>query len=354
GLASPPKAYPKVIAPWDSNISQLEVEDSLEIINFFMKQMNRDEKIKSVSGGFGYGDSRISVKNSNGINISEKSTSVSISAEIIMEESINGKKENSNGYDWQSYNDFGSIEPEKIFDTAYNMAIKGLKKTKIETMSCPVILSPLAVDLLVSSAISSGICADAVYEKRSFLQNKLDTPISNEILEIVDDPWVENGYATSSFDIEGVPTKPLKIVENGYLKSFLHNVYTANLFKTQSTGHASRSWQSATIGIDTSNIIVKNGNTKLDSMISEIDNGIFIEYSYDSPNIVTGDFSGLITNGYIIKDGEIGNSLKETMLGTNLLDLYQKIEKVSVETIRKDSEYLPYILVSELTVSGAK
>ncbi|MCP4760611.1 MAG: hypothetical protein GY870_02445, partial [archaeon] len=47
GLASPPKAYPKVIAPWDSNISQLEVEDSLEIINFFMKQMNRDEKIKS-------------------------------------------------------------------------------------------------------------------------------------------------------------------------------------------------------------------------------------------------------------------------------------------------------------------
>ncbi|MHA1730120.1 MAG: TldD/PmbA family protein [Promethearchaeota archaeon] len=356
GLAEPPEKYPNIKTIWDPDISELKIEDTERITKLFLEQMHKDKKdrIKSISGGFGYSDSRISVVNSNGINISEKSTSVSLSAEFMMEEMVNGNKENSTGYDWQSYNEYKSVEPQSIFDFAYNMAVQGLKKVKIETNFYPVIFSPMAVDLLICSPICAGLNALSVYQKRSFLQDKLDKQIGSEILGIRDDPWLDGGLETSPFDVEGTPTRPLNVLENGIVKSFLHNSYTANLFNTNSTGHASRGFYSASIGIATSNIIMKNGNKSIKSMISETDNGIYLEYSGDSPNIVTGEFSGLIANGYLIEDGKLGRSLKETMLGVNLLELYNKIENISKETKRMGSVYLPYVKVSALKISGSK
>lgn len=351
-LAIPAKEYPKIKTPWDPEISKLNVEDLSGIIDQFMAQKKRDERIKSISGGFGYGDIRANIVNSNGINLVDKGTSVSVSMEVFMEEMIGNNKENSSGYDFQTYNEYNSLELQEISDKAYDMALKGLNKENIETNSYPVILSPLAVDLLVCSAIDSGINAEAVHQKRSFLQNKLGEKIGNDLLEIDDNPWLENGIASCSFDDEGSPTKPLKVIEKGTLKSFLHNVYTANLFGVESTGHATHSFNSPIVGISSSNTIVKTGETSLSSMFEEIKKGIYLEYSFDSPNVVTGDFSGLITNGYIIENGEIGKSLKEAMLGTNLLDLYQKIKAVSKESIRKDSNYLPYMLISGLTIAG--
>jgi predicted Zn-dependent protease len=41
------------------------------------------------------------------------------------------------------------------------------------------------------------------------------------------------------------------------------------------------------------------------------------------------------------------------MLGANLLDLFSKIELVSKEVIRKGSYYLPYVKISELSISGS-
>jgi len=160
--------------------------------------------------------------------------------------------------------------------------------------------------------------------------------------------------ASSSYDAEGTPTKPIEIVSNGVLKAFMHNVYTANLFKTESTGHASRGFASPSVGIGPSNLIVEQGNTKLDELISDINEGIYFQYSHDSPNIVTGDFSGLIMTGNLIKKGEITQGLQEALLGVNLLELFEKVEAISVETERDGSSYLPYMKLSDVTISGAK
>jgi PmbA protein len=357
GLAFPPEnqKYPNVKSKWDSEVSELEISESNEITSMFLSQKKRDDRIKSISGGFGYGDSRIKVINSNGINIQDRGTNVSISVEYIMEEIIKGKKDHSTGHDWQTFNDIKSLEAQtlNIFDSAYKLAKAGLNKVQVETKTYPVLLSPSATELLICSPICSAASADAIYQKRSFLLNKLNSQIGNDLLEITDNPWLKEGIETSPFDIEGIPTSPLNIVEKGNLKNFFHNVYTANLFNTKSTGSASRSWYSASIGISSSNVLMKKGTSSLDSMISDIKDGIFIDYSFDSPNIVTGEFSGLITSGFRIVNGKIKGSLKETMLGANLLDLFSKIELVSKEVIRKGSYYLPYVKISELSISGS-
>lgn len=354
-LARPPPSYPEVKKTWDSSLQSLRIEDTEDIAKGFINQYKRDPKIISVSGGFGYGDARVKVMNSNGVNVKDRGTHCLISIEYTMEDLIKGSKVNSNGSESQNYIYFKSLKQEmnSIFDMAYEKAVKGLNKIDVETGSYPVVLSPYATGILIEQPIADGINGELIYQKRSFLLEKLNKQISSDELTLIDNPWLEDGLSTCAFDCEGTPTKPMTLVENGVLNSYIHNTYSAHLLKTTSTGHAVRDWYSASIGIDVSNVMIQPGDIPKEEMISSIKKGIYFDATYDSPNIVTGEFSGLITSGYLIEDGQIGRSLRESMFGADLLDLYSKIKQVSKETKRLSSSYLPYILISDMMISGA-
>lgn len=355
-LAKPSTTYPAIKTPWDPEIASLTADDALEIIDDFLQQKDRDERITSVSGGLSYSDSRIRLLNSNGIDQSERATDCQAGIEFVMAETIKGKKEDTRGYDYQGYNFFSDLSKDiqNIFNNAYSIAVKGLHKTKIETKNYPVILDPSAVSLLISSPICSGVNAESVYQKRSFLQDAVGKKIAPDVLTIIDNPLLEGGLESTSFDAEGIRTQTKEIVKDGVLKTLLHNTYTANLFGTTSTGNATRGWGSPSIGISTFNIDVKPGETSKDEMIEDISEGIYIKASYDRPNIVTGEFSGLIAVGFLIEDGELTTSLRESMIGTSLLELYGKIVKISREQVRKTRRYLPYVLLEDLKISGSK
>jgi PmbA protein len=77
------------------------------------------------------------------------------------------------------------------------------------------------------------------------------------------------------------------------------------------------------------------------------------DYTGDSPNIATGDFSGLILHGNLIKNGEIKEPLNETMVGINLLDLFKNIDAVSREFKTYGSLQAPYVRVKDVQIIGA-
>ncbi|GAI58930.1 unnamed protein product, partial [marine sediment metagenome] len=161
-------------------------------------------------------------------------------------------------------------------------------------------------------------------------------------------------YGSSAFDGEGVPCKNKKIFEKGkFLKTgLLHNSYTANKEGVDSTGNAFRNSYYSLPSIGISNLIMKSGDMALTEMIRSVKKGILLNYSPDSPNIATGDFSGLILYGNIIKDGEIKEGLNETMIGINLLDLYQNIDAVSKESNFYGSFQAPYVKIKSVNIIG--
>ena len=121
-IAKPADKYPNIATPYDSSIKNLSIEDTSDIVDLFMNIKSQDERIVSVSGDFSFTDIYYSLLNSNGVNLQNKESLASISSEITMEEVINGKRENSNGYEGQIYNYFSQVQPEKIFDTALKNA----------------------------------------------------------------------------------------------------------------------------------------------------------------------------------------------------------------------------------------
>ena len=64
-----------------------------------------------------------------------------------------------------------------------------------------------------------------------------------------------------------------------------------------------------------------------------------------------GDFSGVIKNSFLIKDGEIGEALSEVMINGNVAKMLKDIVAVSRETIDSGSEELPWIQIANLHFS---
>jgi len=165
-----------------------------------------------------------------------------------------------------------------------------------------------------------------------------------------------NGLAgSSSFDGEGVPRKNKRILENGKFLNdgLLHNSYTAGKEGLESTGNASRGSYSSTPAIGPTNFIMNPGDYSKQELIKDVKKGIILDYTGDSPNIATGDFSGLILHGNLIVNGEIKEPLNETMVGINLLDLFSKINAVSKEFKTFGAFHAPYVRIEKAQIIGA-
>ena len=67
------------------------------------------------------------------------------------------------------------------------------------------------------------------------------------------------------------------------------------------------------------NLIVKAGDKSQNELISEIKEGVLVTKFAGFPDPVSGDFSGVVKGGFLIKDGEITRPLIKTLMaGTSL------------------------------------
>ena len=223
-------------------------------------------------------------------------------------------------------------------------------------MKVPIILTPIGTINVILSPIISAINAENFQYKRSFLVGKRGTKIGTDLLDIEDNALIEGAMGSSSFDDEGTPCNNKKIIEKGLFlqQGLLHNSYTAAKEGIECTGNAIRASYSSLPSIDATNFIFKSGNDSKDDIINDIKQGILFEYSGDSANISTGDFSGLILQGNLIEKGEIKHSLNNTMFGINLLELFQNISQVSKEYQIYGPYRAPYVRVDNVQIIGNK
>jgi PmbA protein len=80
------------------------------------------------------------------------------------------------------------------------------------------------------------------------------------------------------FDGEGVPHQKTPVIENGVLKNFLYDNYSARKDGTESTGNASRAGYLSTPGIDTTNFHILPGKASEVEMLKELDAGLIGYY----------------------------------------------------------------------------
>src|SRR5438067_6760804 len=134
----------------------------------------------------------------------------------------------------------GRLEsPEHVGRVAAERTLRRLGAKKVKTAHVPVVFDPLVATSILEH-IFEGVNGDSVYRGASFLAGKLGQKIASENVNVIDDGTMPGGFGTAPFDGEGIPTRRTVVIENGVLKSYVLNTYTARKLGLQTTANASR------------------------------------------------------------------------------------------------------------------
>ena len=300
----------------DRKTRNVSFEDLVDIALNVIERL-RHPLVKSISGKIAVNRVKVAIVNSNGVELSEDSTSVSV---IAWSTAVDGDKMSSS-YSYQVATRISDIDVERLREATEN-AVRLLDRRKIDGGSYTVIFSPDALASLVGYMVSSAVNGENVYYKRSFLAEKIGEEIASNSLTIIDDPHLLESPASRGFDDEGVITTPKPIVRNGVLTRFLYNSEIAYKAGVETTGNAYRRGYSSQPGIAPVNLCFEGKILKFEDLLSQFNNAIYIKELTGAftSNTVTGDFSVIASAAFLV-DGELAYALKPLALSGNILNL---------------------------------
>jgi PmbA protein len=245
----------------------------------------------------------------------------------------------------------GRLEsPEHVGKVAAQRTLRRLGARKGKTAHVPVVLDPLVAASMLDH-IFEGVNGDSVYRGASFLAGKLGEKIAGDRVTVIDDGTMVGGFGTSPFDGEGIPTRRTVVIENGVLKSYLLNTYTAKKLGLQTTANASRGL-AGTPGIGPGNYFLQPGTKTPQQIISEVKEGLYLtEFLGHGANLVTGDYSRG-ASGMWISGGELAYPVEEITVAGNLKEMFFNIVEIGNDLEFRGAMASPTIRIEGLTVGG--
>ncbi len=143
------------------------------------------------------------------------------------------------------------------------------------------------------------------------------------------------------------------LIEDGVLKGFLHNTYTAKKGGTASTGNAVRGGINGLPTVGITNFYIEKGKRTRYPLTADISNGIYITdtMGIHTANPISGDFS-VGVSGFWIKNGVIVHPVREAVFSGNIFDMLQKINDIGDDLRFYGRIGSPSISLSEMDISG--
>ena len=311
--------------------SAIENLDTDLVKNFLIKMeeyaLSIDERVKKVNFcSFAMGSGEKIIKNSKGLELHSKENICYTYISVIAEE--NGIVKT--GSHFQLGRDFSKFDYKELSEVAVKRALNKFGTIALTEVPKTCVIENLAFSSLLG-AMSNIFSAEAVQKNISKLKGKLNESVASSIVTLVDDPFLKDGLANSSFDDEGVPTSYKKIIQDGILKTYLYNLKTAYKDGVSSTGNGVKGSYKGTVGISSFNLYIKPSDKSFDKMIENIKEGIFItDFAglHSGLNTISGDFS-LAGEGFYIKDGKIDRPLNQITISGNFFELLKNIKDIA-------------------------
>ncbi len=253
--------------------------------------------------------------------------------------------------------DDSSCHPLTDTKTVTSSVIRQLSwaKEQVEApdKALPVIFTPNGVASALLSPLVSAFNGKNVYEGSSPVGDKLGKAVFDRKFCLRDDATIPFCPGSRPFDDEGVATRCTTLIENGVPAAFYYDLQTAALSNTGSTGNGERSGgrlpsPSASV------FVIEPGNTSFEEMLSDIREGLVIEYvmGAEQGNVLGGDFAGNVLLGYKIENGKITGRVKNTMVSGNIYRVLKDIAAIGSDSkwiggsFSTPSFYIPVLSIS--------
>ncbi|HEV8386756.1 MAG TPA: TldD/PmbA family protein [Nitrososphaera sp.] len=229
---------------------------------------------------------------------------------------------------WQDL--FGTRSHLDFASKAADRAERLLEAKHAKGEKTTIILDPGMVGLLSHEAIGHTVEADFVLSG-SVVKNKIGERVASELVTLVDSGSQEmagNAAGTIMVDDEGVIAGRTAIIENGILKSFLHNRESALIFGTAPTGNARAFQYNDEPLIRMRNTFVEPRSDKLDEMIRETRHGYLVKGARNGQADANGEFMFGAEEAYLIENGELGTLMKGDSISGNAFEVLRSVDMV--------------------------
>ena len=249
------------------------------------------------------------------------------------------------------------LDPEAVGHEAADRALSLHGARQPSSRRCAVVLDP-HVSASFASIIGRTLSADAVQRGRSLFAGREGEEIAAPAFRLVDDGLHPEGLATAPFDGEGVAQQVTPLIEDGVLRTYLFDTYTANKGDRSSTGNGERGSYRTPPAVAPSNLRVAPGESSAADLLKEAGDGLYVmgvAGLHSGVNPVSGSFSVGAT-GRLIRDGELAEPAREMTIASDLVSMLQ-----GVQSAAREARWVPFggsvqapaLLVREMTVGGS-
>jgi PmbA protein len=258
---------------------------------------------------------------------------------------------------WSSARRLADLEsPEAIGKEAARRTLRRLGARRVATQRVPIVFAPEVAQSLVG-VIFEAASGDAIWRGASFLAGRLGEQIAAPGVTIIDDntmllPSGMGGFGTSPFDGEGLPSLRTVVVENGALRNYLLNTYTARKLGMKSTHNASRGL-AGTPGIGCGNLYLEPGTLTPERIIADVPAGLYITGLMGfGVNVVTGDYSQGAT-GLWIENGQLTHAVEEVTIAGNLAEMLRNVTAIGNDLEFRGAIASPTLRIDGMMIAGS-
>ncbi|MBD7912599.1 TldD/PmbA family protein [Clostridium cibarium] len=350
------KKYPNVVG-YDKKI------DIMKIAYKNAKEFN--SAISQVSVSYLDKDQKILVANTEGIYAEDRRVRTRLAISAIASKG----NENQTGFEGpgahKGFELFEEIDPayygREAARTAYTM---------LNAKNCPAGNMMVAIDsgfggVIFHEACGHSLEATSVAKGNSVFSNKLGEQIASTKVTAIDDGTIPNSWGSINIDDEGNLARKNVLIENGILKSYMIDKLNGRRMGMSPTGNSRRQSYKFAPTSRMTNTYIANGDDKPEDIIKSMSDGLYAKkLGGGSVNPVTGEFNFAVSEGYIVKNGEIQEPVRGAsligkgsevlmnidMVGSNLLQSQGMCGSVSGSIPVNVGQ--PMIRVKKMTVGG--
>jgi PmbA protein len=325
--------------PWNLDIDHaIEIGREVEAAGRTESRITNSEGA-SVQHGGGLGV----YANSHGFVGRERGTHHSISCSLIA-----GAGDAMQRDGWYEYVRDPALFPDfaRIGRTAAERAVARLDARRISTRECPVLFAPEVARSLLGHLIGA-VSGGSLYRRASFLLDHAGKPVLPGFVDLLEEPLLPGGHASTAFDAEGVGTRASALVEGGVLQRYVLGSYSARKLGLPTTGNAG--------GVH--NLVVPPGSVDgaqqdFAGLLERMGRGLVVtELLGQGVSIVTGDYSRGVA-GFWVENGKIAHPVQEVTVAGNLRDMFMGVQAIGTDVDPRGSILTGSILVGKMTVAG--
>jgi len=351
--------------PW----ADVGIDQKLPVLEYIEEKARaRDPAIEKVSVHWGDSDERVMIATLDGRLITDYRPMTRVTVLITARQGEEVQSGFSNIAARQDLGWYTEERLDKMIQEAVDRTMILFDARRPPEGEMPVILGAGASGILLHEAIGHGMEADFNRDSTSIYSDKIGEKVAEPFVTVVDQATIPHERGALNFDDEGNRAGRTVLVEDGILKSYLHDQVSAQQYDVQPTGSGRRqSYKFAPMPRMSCTFMEDGPHTKAE-IIETVDNGVICETFTDGQvQIGAGDYIFQVKNGWLVEGGRVTAPIKNFRITGNGPESLERVAMVANDarldtggwTCGKNgqsvpvSQGMPTVLVSRMGVGHA-